>query len=216
MARKHEESARKLSKRTQNVWVAFFVTIATAMFVLQLGTDINQAGLMATLVSIEERPTEDPIFSSIEKADGDAWSSIVIHGLGYDGILEEIVRNSELKGLGHHFLIGNGYGIDDGFIHLSYRWLNQIPCAWETSADRSLWNSGVISICLVGNGNKRRFSEPQLVQLSLLVKRLQLGLSIPVEKILLANEIDNGSQSPGRYFAEAQFRSQLRDIPVPD
>jgi len=216
MARINEESARKLSKRTQNVWVAFFVTIATAMFVLQLGSDINQTGLMATLV--EERPTEDPLFSSIEKADGAAWSSIVIHHLGQPaGTVEEIDRNhrnSGLEGLGYHFLIGNGYGIDDGFIHLGYRWLDQKPCARLASADPSLWNSGVISICLVGNGNRRPFSEPQLVQLSLLVQRLQLGLSIPVEKILLANEIDNGSQSPGRYFAEAQFRSQLRDIAV--
>ena len=216
MARINEESARKLSKRTQNVWVAFFVTIATAMFVLQLGSDINQTGLMATLV--EEQPTEDPLFSSIEKADGAAWSSIVIHHLGQPaGTVEEIDRNhrnSGLEGLGYHFLIGNGYGIDDGFIHLGYRWLDQKPCARLASADPSLWNSGVISICLVGNGNRRPFSEPQLVQLSLLVMRLQLGLSIPVEKILLANEIDNGSQSPGRYFAEAQFRSQLRDIPV--
>ena len=218
MARINEESARKLSKRTQNVWVAFFVTIATAMFVLQLGSDINQTGLMATLVSIEERPTEDPLFSSIEKADGAAWSSIVIHHLGKPaGTVEELDRNhrnSGLDGLGHHFLIGNGYGIDDGFIHLGYRWLNQTPCARLASADPSLWNSGVISICLVGDGNRRPFSEQQLVQLSRLVQRLQLELSIPVEKILLANEIDSDSHSPGRYFAEAQFRDQLRDIPV--
>lgn len=218
MARKHEESARKLSKRTQNVWVAFFVTIATAMFVLQLGSDVNQAGLMATLVSIEERPSEDPLFSSIEKADDAAWTSIVIHHLGQPaGTVEEIDRNHRnagLEGLGYHFLIGNGFGIGDGFIHLGYRWLNQTPSARLTSADPSIWNNGVISICLVGNGNRRPFSELQLVQLSRLVQRLQLNLSIPVDSVLLANEIDNGSQSPGRYFAEAQFRSQLRDIPA--
>ncbi len=217
MTRINEESARKLSKRTQNVWVAFFVTIATAMFVLQLGNDINQAGLMATLVSIEDRPVEDPLFSSIEKADGAAWTSIVIHHLGQPaGTVEEIDRNhrnSGLEGLGYHFLIGNGNGIGDGGIHLGYRWLNQTPCARLASADPSLWNSGVISICLVGNGNRRPFSELQLVQLSRLVQRLQLELSIPVENILLANEIDNDLQSPGLYFAEAQFRSQLRDIP---
>ena len=218
MARINEESARKLSKRTQNVWVAFFVTIASAMFVLQISSKPNKTGLMAMLVSIEERPTEDPLFSSIEKADGAVWSSIMIHHLGQPtGTVEEIHRNhqnSGLEGLGYHFVIGNGYGIDDGLIHLGYRWLNQTPCARLASADPALWNSGVISVCLVGNGNRRPFSELQLVQLSRLVQRLQLGLSIPVEKILLANEIDNGSQSPGRYFAEAQFRSQLRDIPV--
>ena len=218
MTRIHEESARKLSKRTQNVWVAFFVTIATAMFVLQLGNDINQAGLMATLVSIEDRPLEDPLFSAIEKVEGADWTSVVIHHLGQPaGTVEEIDRNhrnSGLEGLGYHFLIGNGFGIGDGSIHLGYRWLNQTPCARLASADQSLWNSGVISICLVGNGNRRPFSELQLVQLSRLVQRLQLTLSIPAENILLANEIDNDLQSPGRYFAEAQFRSQLRDIPT--
>jgi hypothetical protein len=218
MERIHEESARKLSKRTQNVWVAFFVTIATAMFVLQLGSDINQSGLMATLVSLEERPAEDPLFPSIDTANGAAWTSIVIHHLGQPaGTVEEIDRNhrnSGLEGLGYHFLIGNGNGIEDGYIHLGYRWLNQTPCARLASADPSHWNSGVISICLVGNGNRRPFSEVQIVQLSRLVQRLQLTLSIPVEKVLLANEFDTDSQSPGRYFAEAQFRSQLRDIPI--
>ena len=169
MARLHEESARKLSKRTQNVWAAFFVTIASAMFVLQISSKPNKTGLMAMLVSIEERPTEDPLFSSIGKADGAAGSSIVNHHLGQPtGTVEEIHRNhqnSGLEGLGYHFVIGNGYGIDDGLIHLGYRWLNQTPCARLASADPALWNNGVISICLVGNGNRRPFSEPQLVQL---------------------------------------------------
>ena len=218
MARLHEESARKLSRRTQNVWVAFFVTIATAMFVLQLGSDIKHSGLIAILEPNEEWPAEDPLFSSIEKADGAVWTSIVVHHLGQPaGTVEEVDRNHRnngLEGLGYHFLIGNGNGIEDGSIHLGYRWLNQSPCARLTSADPSLWNSGVISICLVGNGNRRPFSDLQLEQLSLLVQRLQLKLSIPAEQVLLANEIDVNSQSPGRYFAEAQFRSQLRDIPV--
>jgi hypothetical protein len=175
---------------------------------------------MASLVSIEERPVEGSLFSSIENADAAAWSSIVIHHLGQPaGTVEEIDRNHRntgLEGLGYHFLIGNGNGIGNGNIHLGYRWLNQTPCARLTSADPSLWNHGVISICLVGNGNRRRFSDLQLVQLSLLVQRLQLELSIPAEQVLLANELDKDSQSPGQYFAEAQFRSQLRDIPVSD
>ena len=208
MARINEESARKLSKRTQNVWVAFFVTIASAMFVLQISSKPNKTGLMAMLVSIEERPTEDPLFSSIEKAHGLAWSSIVIHHSGQPaGTVEEIHRNhqnSGLGGAGYHFVIGNGLGSEDGRIYMQAGW----------DQDPALWNSGVINICISGDGNKREFTVDQLVQLYRLVQRLQLGLSIPLEKVLLANEIDNGSQSPGRYFAEAQLRSQLLDIPV--
>ena len=105
MARIHKESARKLSKRTQNVWVAFFVTIAAAMFVLQLGSETNQTGLLVgTLASVEDRPSRDTLFSPIYNTDGVVWTSIVIHHLGQPaGTMEEVDRNHRNSGLDPHF-----------------------------------------------------------------------------------------------------------------
>ena len=218
MPRMKQESARKLSKRTQVVWATFFTTIASAMFVLQLGDKNTQNGRVLTkLAAVEERPDLDPVFTSLENAENADWSSIVIHHLGQPaGTAEQVDRdhrNIGLNGLGYHFLIGNDNGISDGNVHIGYRWLNQSPCARLSTTDTTLWN-GVISICLVGNGNRRPFSKRQLLQLCRLVQRLQVELSIPASEIRLANELDGGSNSPGRYFAEAQFRSQLLDIPA--
>ncbi|MEE2912724.1 MAG: peptidoglycan recognition family protein [Planctomycetota bacterium] len=219
MASINKETAQKLSKRTQNVWAAFFVTIATAMFVLQLGSDIGQPGIPITLAELEDHPEQNALFGSIESANSSAWNSIVVHHLGQPaGTVEQIDRdhrNSGLDGLAYHFLIGNGKGIGDGKIWSGYRWVNQLPSARLSSADTTkAWSNGVISICLVGNGNRRPFSEQQLVQLSRLVERLQVELSIPPDQIMLANQVDRDTQSPGQYFAEARFRSQLRDIPI--
>ena len=218
MPRMKQESARRLSKRTQIVWAAFFTTIASAMFVLQLGVKNTQNGRVLTkLASVEERPKLDPLFSFIDNVEDADWTSIVIHHLGQPaGTAEQIDRNHRnigLNGLGYHFLIGNGNGISDGNVHIGYRWDNQSSGARLSTIDTTRWDS-VISICLVGNGNRRPFSDRQLLQLSRLVQRLQVKYSIPTSEIRLANELDDGFNSPGRYFAEAQFRSQLMDIPA--
>ena len=188
------------------------------MFVLQLGVKNTQNGRVLTkLASVEERPELDPVFTSLDNVEDADWTSIVIHHLGQPaGTAERIDRyhrDNGLDGLGYHFLIGNGNGMSDGNAHVGYRWLNQSPSVGLSSTDTTLWN-GVISICLVGNGNKRPFSERQMLQLSRLVQRLQVGLSIPSTEVRLASELGKDSDSPGIYFAEAQFRSQLLDIPA--
>ena len=100
-----------------------------------------------------------------------------------------------------------------GDVHVGYRWLEQIAGARPIHADTDKWNDRTISVCLVGNGNMRRFTEQKMLHLSHLVQRLQLELSIPPSKVLLAEEINGGSNSPGVFFAEAQFKSQLLDPP---
>jgi len=116
-----------------------------------------------------------------------------------------------LNGIGYHFVIGNGNGLGDGVIHVGYRWIDQLPAARPTQS--LLWEASTISICLVGNGDRRPFSDMQIRHLARLVQRLQQELAIPSERVLLASEITNSSVSPGQYFAEAQFRGQLLDIP---
>jgi len=208
-------SARMLSKRTQLVWVAFFFAIPCALFVLQAGsTTIEGSVLLTTLASVDERPESDPIFETVTSSS--AWNSIVIHHLGQPaGDIETVDRDHRdagLNGFGYHFLIGNGNGLADGAVQIGYRWINQTEGAKPANVPYQEWKSGIISICLIGNGNRRPFTDTQLLHLSHLVQRLQQELAIPASKISLASAIGDVS-SPGKYFAEAQFRSQLLDIP---
>lgn len=211
-----QKPARTPSTRTQIVFGAFFFVIPCALFILQLGSNDVQTGVLLTrLAPIQERPTQDIIVTAI-KSDAQ-WDSIVVHHLGQPaGAPEELDRmhkNAGLSGLGYHFLIGNGNGFGDGVVHVGYRWLEQTAGARPIHADTDKWNDRTISVCLVGNGNMRRFTEQQMLHLSHLVQRLQLELSIPPSKVLLAEEINGGSNSPGAFFAEAQFKSQLLDPP---
>ncbi len=208
-------SARMLSKRTQVVWVAFFFVIPCAVFILQLGSNDIQNGILLTkLAPVNERPEQDIV--AVVGEDADRWNTIVIHHLGQPGgspeFLDRSHRNSGLSGLGYHFLIGNGKGFGDGTVHVGYRWLDQLSCEGLAGVDSSLWNNGTISICLVGNGNRRPFTDQQIVHLSHLVQRLQVDLSIPPNRVLLEREISSNNASPGKYFAEAKFKSQLLDI----
>tara|TARA_B100000959_G_C14990883_1_gene627881 strand:- start:3586 stop:4242 length:657 start_codon:yes stop_codon:yes gene_type:complete len=211
-----QKPARMPSRRTQVVLGAFFFVIPCALFILQLGSNNAQSGVLLTkLAPIQERPTQDIIIEAIDE--NALWDTIVIHHLGQPAgtpeELDRLHRNSGLSGLGYHFLIGNGNGFGNGDVHIGYRWLNQLAGARPVDVDTRKWSDGTISICLVGNGNMRQFTEQQLLHLSHLVQRLQLELSIPPNNVLLAHEMSSGASSPGTYFAEGQFRSQLLDIP---
>jgi hypothetical protein len=124
-----------------------------------------------------------------------------------------------LNGLGYHFLIGNGKGDGDGNIHIGYRWDNQSPSAVFGATDPALWD-GVISICLVGDGTRKKYTKKQDLQNHLLVQRLRdglykkYGIIIPRERVRRANEIDEEAPN-SEYFklvTGAQFESQLLDI----
>ena len=206
-----------LSKRTQVVWASFFFIIPTVLFVLLLGNNAIRGGvLLINLAPVEERPEEDPVFTVIDTLSN--WSTIVVHHLGQPAGSAELIdrnhRKTGLDGLGYHFLIGNGNGLGDGAVHIGYRWLQQSAAAKPAGLDASQWSERVISICLIGNGNRRPFTERQLLHLSYLVQRLQEELSVPSNNVYLASDIGIDHKSPGKYFAEAQFRGQLLDIPT--
>ena len=164
-------------------------------------------------------PEVDPIFNEGMPVNTTKWSSIVIQHLGEPaGSIKSIQRShlsGGLDGIGFHFIIGNGNGLGDGVVHGSERWVNQTRAARPISVDLESWDENVITICLIGNGNRRSFTEKQILHLSRLVQRLQNKLSIESSDVYLASDLDNSSNmapSPGKFFAEAMFRSQLLDI----
>jgi N-acetyl-anhydromuramyl-L-alanine amidase AmpD len=149
--------------------------------------------------------------------DRERWTSIVIHHSGSpSGDAERIAaehRRQGFAGLGHHFIIGNGAGMDDGEIRVGYRWRDQLPGAHAGGPRGDYYNNHAISICLVGNGDRQRFTKAQMSSLVQLVRALSRELKIPLDaqRVLLHNDIVPATSDPGQLFPEAQFRLRLAE-----
>ncbi len=158
------------------------------------------------------------------------WTGIVIHHsstpAGDDVTLDRDHIAAGLSGLGYHFVIGNGQGLADGVVHVGYRWNQQLPGAHVASAspaevrsgisqtslsaaDASLFNRRTIGICLVGNGNRRPFTDRQMRELVALVRELQTQLGIPGSAVYLHSDLSKVA-SPGKHFPAAEFEAQIR------
>ena len=75
---------------------------------------------------------------------------------------------------------------------------------------QDFYNQHAIAICLVGNGNRRPFSERQTSQLISLVRRLQRELGIPPSAVRLHRDVAaNLTTSPGRHFPTGVLDQQL-------
>lgn len=158
----------------------------------------------------------DSLFDLATPLDKSRWTGIVIHHLGATFGTPETVHRQHLgfgyQGLGYHFLIGNGNGLGDGEVHAGYRWDYQLPGAHVIGAEGVHHNGHSIGICLVGNGERRPFSDQQMTQLIRLVQRLQQELGISATSIRLHGDLAPGTNSPGRYFESSRLAEQLLDI----
>jgi len=147
--------------------------------------------------------TIDPVFETRRTLDSARWKAIIIHHSGsLTGSPATIEREHEarsLKGLGHHFIIGNGRGMEDGQVYLGFRWRDQLPGAHAAGADGDWYNHHAISICLVGDGDRRAFTPAQMRELGELTQTLCRKLGIPPERVLLHSQVARVSD-PGRLF----------------
>lgn len=143
------------------------------------------------------------------------WKGIVIHhsGSGYGSAktLAEAHTERGLRGLGYHFVIGNGAGSGDGELFVSHRWLDQLPGA-HAAGPRGEWhNLNTIGICLIGDGDRRAFSEAQLRRLTELVASLCRELGLDEQSVSLHRDIA-ATTSPGAMFPEATLREGLASL----
>ncbi len=154
---------------------------------------------------------------SLDKA---RWKAIVIHHSGSPGgspeSLDRLHRSWGYASLGYHFVIGNGIDFGDGAIASGPRWLQQAPGAHvaeragNATPDAAWFNEHAIGICLIGNGERRNFTDAQISRLADLVSELQRELEIPDSQIFLHSDLANVA-SPGRCFPVAAFESSLRN-----
>jgi len=201
--------------RTQIVWAALGLSMTAVAGTLSM---IDERPLPAStaLTQIEQVPldTISAIFDLTDFEPG-RWDGIVIHHsgstTGSPRSIEKSHRDAGFQGLGYHFVIGNGFGTTDGEIHVGYRWSQQLAGAHTTGPQGDFYNRRTLGICLIGNGEKRTFSDVQLSTLLQVVAELQERLDIPDSEVVLHRDIAPSS-APGRLFPETAFRARLAEL----
>lgn len=189
------------------------MTLVTGLLILAEGRSGDGAphGFVAAVVGSTATPAS-PIEPREAQLDRGRWTSIVLHHSGTpagdpDSIERQHLSNGYAS-LGYHFVIGNGHGFGDGAIFVGPRWNRQQPGAHVAGPNGARLNERAIGICLVGNGNRRSFTDRQIRELVTLVRELQQALDIPAGNVLLHSDVASVS-SPGRYFPMAELESQL-------
>ncbi len=205
--------------RTKVVWSVLGIGMTVGIGLLSAldsGSSARAGGRSLTpLMGIERSVGMESIFQTAEPIDPGRWDSIVIVHSGQPaGAPADIAQEHQslgYDGLGFHFVIGNGKRMGDGEIHVGYRWLDQ-----QGGADLSGVNSGfnsakAIEICLVGDGDRRPFSDEQVYRLAQLVNALSDELAIPSDRVYLHKDLA-GTSSPGQFFPRAQFEQLLASM----
>lgn len=215
-----------VSRRTRVVWGAFAAAMTLACGLLVLGDAEGPRPVLAAAPVIVGS-TDAGIHPREAALDRNRWNAIVIHHSGTPaGDAASIARmhgESGLQGLGYHFVIGNGQGLPDGHVEVGPRWNRQVPGAHVVARARNggatpvslqpaemadRLNRHGIAICLVGNGDRRPFTDRQIHEAASLVRRLQRELGIPADRVFLHSDVA-GVSSPGRYFQAGAFESQI-------
>ncbi len=208
--RPRNRAAASAGTRVKVVWLSLFgaMTAVGALLLMVDGRPIPRGdglSLSPLAAASFDGHSADPVFNPRKPIQPGRWQAIVIHHsgnvLGTPASIEREHQAQNLRVLGHHFIIGNGNGMDDGQLHLGYRWLEQEAGAHVGGEVGDWYNKNSISICLVGDGNRRPFSQAQLERLETLLDSLCRELQIPRDRILLHSQIapvaDPGKLFPG-------------------
>src|SRR5947207_7912577 len=147
MARRSNKSGTRnqgVSRRAQVVWASLMIAmtlVGGGLFLMDRGLPTASAdGLTLTPLMATSAPdTVEVVFNTPEPLDKGRWQCIVIHDsgspVGSPASLDALARANNLRGLGYHFVIGNGNGMDDGQLAVGRRWLDQIAGAHVAGAN---------------------------------------------------------------------------------
>jgi len=187
---------------------------AAATLVL-VGDPTDGLAMATNLAGLTAAPASGPV--AVEPG---RWKAIVLHHSGLPaGSPESIERQHRAWGyasLGYHFVVGNGFDYGNGAIYAGPRWRLQQPGAHVADRPRGAepgadwFNEHAIGICLVGNGQKRGFTDAQIRELRGLIVELQRTCGIPDSAIFLHSDLAD-VESPGQHFPVAALESWLRD-----
>jgi len=155
------------------------------------------------------RPAPIP-FSAVERWQPDAkpreWKHIVIHHSATDSGSVASIHRAHLqrvdaagnpwRGIGYHFLIGNGNGMGDGKVEATFRWDDQSAGA---HAGDATYNEQGIGICLIGNFEEKPPTAAQLRAVEQLVATLRRDYRIPAKNVVGHGDVKS-TRCPGKLF----------------
>ncbi|MDX2131925.1 MAG: peptidoglycan recognition family protein [Planctomycetota bacterium] len=212
-------ASRSLSSRTRVVWgalLASMTVVGGGLVMLDTGERSTGEGFsLPPLAVMASAGGLESILSTPTPIESGRWQAIVIHDSGTlsgsPESLDEQARRLGLRGLGYHFVLGNGSGLRDGQVHVGGRWLRQNPGAHAAGKNADWLNRNAIGICVVGDGERATFTEAQRVRLAQLVEMLMRECQIPADRVYLHREVAS-TPSPGKFFPEASFRQAIAGV----
>lgn len=176
------------------------------LLLLEPGPVAPISGVTLQSVDRATEPTER-LFATTQPKQ---WLSIVIHDSGSlkgsSESLNALHEKAGLGGLGYHFVLNNGSDRADGLIEVGFRWQRQFNGNYVQGPGSEWFNNNAIGICLVGDADRRDFTEAQFRELVWLVQQLQAKFDIPSEAVFV--EVGSGGTGAAR-FPYAKFRGQL-------
>jgi N-acetyl-anhydromuramyl-L-alanine amidase AmpD len=114
--------------------------------------------------------------------------------------IHEVHLERGWQGIGYHFLIGNGKGLENGAIEPTFRWREQLHGA---HAGQDEYNQHGIGICLVGNFETSYPTAAQLAAVKRLVGVLKSAHGISSEHVIAHKDVKN-TACPGKNFPLAE------------
>ena len=146
------------------------------------------------------------------------WQSIVIHHTATSRGSVQSIHSTHLKrkdragrpwrGIGYHFVIGNGNGMRDGEIEPTFRWRTQIHGA---HAGNKQHNELGIGIALIGNFEKTKPTAAQLRSVKRLVAVLKRSYHVRSRNVVGHNSI-SATVCPGKFFPLAEVAEAGSDL----
>lgn len=151
------------------------------------------------------------------------WKYIVLHHTAVNSGDVDSIHQAHLKnkdksgkpwlGIGYHFVVGNGQGMNDGEVEPTFRWKQQLPGAHAGVAD---YNQRGIGVVLVGNFEERPPTTMQLKAVKQLIGLLTKEYSIPASGIIGHGDV-KATECPGKMFPMQEVRESVaaRDAVTP-
>jgi len=130
------------------------------------------------------------------------WHYIVLHHTATSSGSVENIHEAHLArgwdGVGYHFVIGNGNGMDDGEIQPTFRWREQMHGAHAKSPGNE-YNEHGIGICLVGNFEETEPSAAQMASVKRLVATLKAEYQLSDGQVVAHRDV-KATACPGKNF----------------
>lgn len=159
--------------------------------------------LAAWPVEREVRPWKYVVFHHSATESGSVASLDAAHRQRLDA------EGRPWRGIGYHFVIGNGHGLGDGTIAATFRWREQSEGAHAGVPDFNQWGIG---ICLVGDFEQAPPTRRQVASSRRLVRLLQQAFGLRDQDVCRHGDL-KATACPGAYFSLAEIVGERHDSP---